>query len=352
METLAYGLAGGAILEFGGFPAGWLCGSMAAVMIAVLCGRDLKVPERLRGVAFVFLGTSMGSSLTPETVNKIQTWPVSITLLMLSVVATMVVGTQYLLRRHGWDIVSARLSSVPGALSAVLAIAADSRGDLGKISVSQGLRQVVLVCMVPVMLYFSPQIAPIAKTVVASLPDLALMMAAGTAGAALCTLLRVPGALLVGALLGSGLMHAIGFVSGTMPTVVLIIAYVVAGSSVGTRLRGMSISDLRAICVPALGGIFAAIMIAALFALLTATLTGLPFVEVWLAFAPGGVEAMTILAFVLNLDPSFVSSHHIIRLLALMVLSPLWTMGLHKPSPVTREIPPEAAGRPATKEIQ
>ncbi|MEA3535871.1 AbrB family transcriptional regulator [Rhizobium sp. CC-YZS058] len=332
VETLACGAAGGALLESGGFPAGWLCGSMAAVMIAVLCRRDLKVPERLRGVAFVFLGASMGSSLTPDTFAKIQTWPVSITLLMLSVIATMVVGTQYLMRRHCWDIVSARLSSVPGALSAVLAIAADSRGDLGKITVSQGLRQVVLVCMVPVMLYFSPELAPVTKAAVASLLDLVLMTGAGIAGAALCTLVRIPGALLVGALLGSGLVHAMGLVSGTMPPIVLIIAYVVAGSSIGTRLRGMSLSALKAICIPAIGSIFAAIIIAALFAALTASLTGLPFVEVWLAFAPGGVESMTILAFVLNLDPSFVSSHHIIRLIALMLLSPLWTMGLQKPS--------------------
>lgn len=330
METLAYGAVGGAVLEFSGFPAGWLCGSMAAVIIAVLAGRDLKIPERLRGFAFIFLGTSMGSGLTPETLEKIQTWPISITMLMISVAATMAVGTQYLLRRHAWDIVSARLSSVPGALSAVLAIAADSKGDIAKITVSQGLRQVVLVCMVPIMLYFSPEIAPAAKSAAASLPDVALMLAVGAVGSLICTLLRIPGGLLVGALLGSGLMHATGMVSGTMPAVILVLAYIVAGSAIGTRLRGMSISALKAICVPAIGSIFSAIIVAGLFAAMTARLTGLPFVEVWLAFAPGGVESMTILAFVLNLDPSFVSAHHIIRLIALMLLSPLWTLGLNR----------------------
>lgn len=326
--TLVLGAVGGALVQASGFPAGWLCGSMAAVMIGVLSGRDLKVPEKLRGFAFVFLGTSMGTSLTPETVEKIQTWPLSITMLMISVVATMVVGTQYLVRRHHWDIISARLSSVPGALSAVLAIAGDSKGDIGKITVSQGLRQIVLVCMVPVMLYFSPDIAPVAKAAVASLPDLLLMLAVGAIGAFLCMALRIPGGLLVGALLGSGLIHAMGWVSGTMPSIVLILAYIVAGSAIGARLRGMSMAVLKSICVPAIGSIMAAIVVAAIFAALTATLAGLPFLEVWLAFAPGGVESMTILAFVLNLDPSFVSSHHIIRLIALMLLSPIWTIGL------------------------
>jgi len=328
--TLALGAVGGALMQASGFPAGWLCGSMAAVMIGVLAGRDLKVPERLRGFAFVFLGASMGTSLTPETVAKIQTWPLSILMLMISVIATMVVGTQYLVRRHQWDIISARLSSVPGALSAVLAIAGDSKGDIGKITVSQGLRQIVLVCMVPFMLYFSPDVAPVAKAAVASLRDLVLMLAAGAIGAAICMILRIPGGLLVGALLGSGLLHAMGWVSGTMPSVVLVLAYILAGSAIGARLRGMSMAVLRSICVPAIAGIMAAIIVAAIFAAATSVLAGLPFLEVWLAFAPGGVESMTILAFVLNLDPSFVSSHHIIRLIALMLLSPIWTIGLQK----------------------
>jgi uncharacterized membrane protein AbrB (regulator of aidB expression) len=40
------------------------------------------------------------------------------------------------------------------------------------------------------------------------------------------------------------------------------------------------------------------------------------------AFAPGGLEAMTILAFVIGLDPAFVGAHHLARFLLIAMLLP------------------------------
>ena len=39
-----------------------------------------------------------------------------------------------------------------------------------------------------------------------------------------------------------------------------------------------------------------------------------------MAFAPGGIEAMTILAFVLGLDPAFVATHQLARFLGISLL--------------------------------
>lgn len=329
-ETLAIGVAGGGLLELAGMPAGWLCGSMIAVIVAVFAGRPLKIPDRLRSVAFILLGASMGAVLSPEMLGKLEKWPLSIILLALSVIATMVVGTQYLARRHNWDSASARLSSVPGALSAVLAIASDSRGDLMRITVSQTLRQIVLVSLVPVLLLVSPAPPEKVHAALAGPGDIFLMLAAACAGGLACARLRIPGGLLLGALLGSGILHATGMVSGVLPGAALIAAYVIVGSAIGARLRGTDPMAIVAVLRPAMGSIAAAIVIAAIFAALASFLTGLPFNEVWLAFAPGGVEAMTVLAFALNLDPGFVSGHHLIRLVGLMLLSPLWTAGLRR----------------------
>ena len=41
------------------------------------------------------------------------------------------------------------------------------------------------------------------------------------------------------------------------------------------------------------------------------------------AYAPGGLEAMTILAFALHLDPAFVGAHHLWRFLYVSVMMPL-----------------------------
>ena len=64
--------------------------------------------------------------------------------------------------------------------------------------------------------------------------------------------------------------------------------------------------------------------VALIFALGVSRLLGLPFGQVLLAFAPGGLEAMTIMAFALDLDPAYVGAHHLIRFLGLGLLLPLF----------------------------
>jgi uncharacterized membrane protein AbrB (regulator of aidB expression) len=44
----------------------------------------------------------------------------------------------------------------------------------------------------------------------------------------------------------------------------------------------------------------------------------------FLAYAPGGLETMIAMAVNLNIDPTFVAGHHVFRLLALLVLIPLF----------------------------
>jgi hypothetical protein len=51
--------------------------------------------------------------------------------------------------------------------------------------------------------------------------------------------------------------------------------------------------------------------------------TGFPFAQIWIAYAPGGVEGMAAMALSLHLDPVFVATHHIFRILALIGLLPI-----------------------------
>jgi uncharacterized membrane protein AbrB (regulator of aidB expression) len=49
----------------------------------------------------------------------------------------------------------------------------------------------------------------------------------------------------------------------------------------------------------------------------------LSFADVLIAYAPGGLEAMTILAFALHLDPAFVGAHHLWRFFFVSLMMPL-----------------------------
>ena len=83
--TMTIAAAGGALFAALGLPAPWLTGSMTAIVAAAMAGLPVGLPARLRDVAFVLLGISMGSSATPESVAQMQAWPGSLALLALSV---------------------------------------------------------------------------------------------------------------------------------------------------------------------------------------------------------------------------------------------------------------------------
>ena len=56
---------------------------------------------------------------------------------------------------------------------------------------------------------------------------------------------------------------------------------------------------------------------------------GVSFIQTLIAFAPGAFDALTILAFQMNIDPAYVAAHHVARFIALTAAIPLlarWLM--------------------------
>ena len=92
-----------------------------------------------------------------------------------------------------------------------------------------------------------------------------------------------------------------------------------AGAVIGTRFRGVAIAQARRLLGPALGLTALATAIAAVAAALVAAALEVPFGQVLIAFAPGGVETMPAMALFLGHDPVYVSVHHVARILALIV---------------------------------
>jgi hypothetical protein len=62
---------------------------------------------------------------------------------------------------------------------------------------------------------------------------------------------------------------------------------------------------------------------AAVFAGILEAWTGLPFNALLLAFAPGGLVEMTLISLSLNIDIAFISTHHVFRVIFLLLAAPL-----------------------------
>jgi hypothetical protein len=327
-ETLAVAAAGGATLGLTGFPAGWLSGSILAVAGASLAGRPMLIPTLLMRAIFVLIGISLGAVVTPETLHGMATYPLSIAVLLLAMAFISIGGAGYLRLIHRWGEVDAYLAAAPGGMSQVLALGAELGGDLRAIAIVQSIRVVVIAVGLPAglsLLGLVGHAAPRATGVLtlAVLDELAILVAVSTLAALVAYRVRFPGGLLFGAMLTSAVLHGSGLIHAVMPWWVANTAMVAMGAITGSRFANTPPRLLLNFVGAAFGSFVVAVAIAAVFAAVLISVLSLRAAEVMIAFAPGSVDAMMLLALALNLDPVYVGAHHLTRIFFVSLTMPL-----------------------------
>ncbi len=64
------------------------------------------------------------------------------------------------------------------------------------------------------------------------------------------------------------------------------------------------------------------LVLAAVFGQAVESTLGIPFSAALLAFAPGGLAEMSLIALSLDIDAAYVSSHHIVRIFMIVLAAP------------------------------
>jgi membrane AbrB-like protein len=326
-ETMMYGGIGAAALGLAGLPAGYLSGSIVGVSAAALSGRPVFVPTLVGRIVYVILGISLGSSVTPETVATMVTWPLSMIALALAMTAVTTSVMAYLKFVHGWDTLSALFAAAPGALAQAMALAAETGANVRAIAMVQTVRLFILAVALPIIFASfgvaglpPPRGAP--GPMMQSLIELGVLVAASGAAGVAALRFRIPGGLIVGAMAASGVLHGGGWVHAFLPVPVAICSFVVMGAMIGTRLGGADIRQLARLGLVGIGALLVGTAVGCLFAALVAWSLNLRLADVVMAYAPGAIEAMTIIAFALHLDPVFVGVHHLARFTFMSLVLP------------------------------
>ena len=107
-------------------------------------------------------------------------------------------------------------------------------------------------------------------------------------------------------MLAAGFMNGSGVVAGQMPPLLSDLSFALVGWFIGERFRGIKWRDVVALAGPMTVSFAVTGLVALAFSELIVALSHIPQSEAIVAFSPGGVEAMSILALALHLDPVFV----------------------------------------------
>ena len=342
IETLLIAAAGGITFAKLGIPAGLVSGSVLAVAIAALAGRQMRVPPMFQRICFVLVGILLGTIVTPETLKGMVTYPLSIAMLAVATIAMIAATTSYLRFVHGWDWASAFLGASPGAMAQVVALSAEFKADLRGVAIVQVMRVLLIMIGLPGSLalaglwagavFGAPE--PAGGN---SLAELAVLVAVSTALALLLRWIKFPGGLLFGAMAGSAILHGTGWVHAILPWWLGGGAVIVIGAVAGSRFSNTSWRTVVDYLGAAIGSFAVAIATAACFVTLVIVL--LPFrpADVVIAFAPGAQDQMMLLALALTLDPVYVGAHHVSRWLictfSLAIFAKSMSFGKGEPPP-------------------
>ncbi|MEZ0167222.1 AbrB family transcriptional regulator [Microvirga sp. TS319] len=325
-QILIAGL-GGLVFYWIGVPAAWLSGAAIGAILWGLTKHSVPMPKALADTAMLISGAAMGAAVTPAAITAMGRYPGSLVLLVLGVAAISWMSTLWLTRISGWRTADAVLASVPGALSTVLAVAADRKADVPSVAIVQNLRLFVLIALLPSIVVVTGGGGNTNVLIGQGMPiespgGLAIILFGGLGLGLVFKKLKVAAPILLGSMVVSSASHGTELVTGVIPPVIATCGLVLIGLFIAERFRNIQRSMLKRALVAALGSFSVGMGIAVVFSALAAWAADVSFANSLVAFAPGGLEAMTVLALVLGLDPLYVGIHHLVRFLSIGLVLP------------------------------
>lgn len=341
--TLVIGTLGGLAAAALGLPLGYLLGSILAVGITAAAGlrplgRTVVFPMRLRMAFVPVIGVAIGGAFTPEVAREALGWGGS--LLALVVFVPVAHGVGYLIfRRGGLPRVDAYFSALPGGLIESVQLGEEAGADVRLLTALQFLRLILTIISVP--LIFSALtgaavgsasgVQMTGADVPLTLRDVAVLIACGAVGAWLARLCRLPAWIITGPLILSALAHVTGWVEGVPPAWLIAVTQIVLGTGLGARFAGVSGAMLRRAGLLAVLNGAAVMALAFGFALTLHEVVGEPISAVFLAFAPGGLAEMSLIALSLNMSAIYVTTHHVARIALAVVAAQIGARLIRRP---------------------
>ena len=324
--TLAVGSAGGYGFMVLRMPLAWMLGALWITMIFSLAGLPTAVPRPLRDATMMVMGFMIGTGFTPDLLQHLGKWSVSFGFLVLNSAVLTTIIQAYFRHLGGFSRSTALFCSFPGGMTQCMLVGESYGGDPRIISLVHSIRILTVAAVVPFCFQWSMGIAGgglVRIYTPVNLPDLAIMSLCGIAGAFAGKWLRLPMPIFLGPMLASLLIHITGLTGATSPSLLINGAQVILGCAIGVRFAGIKVMTLLRPMLLAAGASFLMLAVSGLFAWMVFLVTAIPFSSLLLAFSPGGLPEMTVIALSLGTDLALVSSHHITRVIMVAVLTPV-----------------------------
>jgi membrane AbrB-like protein len=326
--AIAIGTAGGFVFDWLKMPLAWMLGACVFATVAAFFGLQIGMKVRLRQGMIIVLGVLLGSGFTPELVQRLGEWAVSLCVLTGMTMTGATLCYAWLRRTTDWDKPTCYFAAMPGGLNDMTIMGGAMGGEERAIALAHAVRILTVVLTIPVWY----RLVNGAQTSVLTMvhgpsgndwKDYAVLIACGVVGAVVGRLLRLPASFMMGPMIVSALAHLSGLTDSQPPGFLVAAAQVVVGTAIGCRFVGAALDRLHKEMAASIGAALILIACAVIFAKITVALTGLNLDATVLSYAPGGFAEMSLIGLALGIEIAMVATHHLFRLFLIIFTGPL-----------------------------
>ena len=317
-----------------GLPLPLLLGPMLGCLLVALAGVRLQGMGAVSTIMRTFLGVAIGASVTPDLVTELPQYATSLLLVPFLVAAIGGIGYPLLRRVYGYDHPTAYFAAMPGGLQDMLILGAEAGGNIRSLSLIHATRVLVIVTVAPFLLtaiYGLDLTAPPGKPIT-DLPigQAAMTVAAAIAGWQAASRLGLFGASIIGPMVVAATLSLSGLLTHRPPAEVIWAAQFFIGITVGATYTGMTATEIRRDLGAGLLFSFIVALISLTFITIALRLAPAGELEVILAFLPGGQAEMIVIALVTGADIALVVTHHLLRIVVILLLAPTFASWLQR----------------------
>lgn len=325
--TLVLGAAGGLLALSIGAPLPWLLGPLTVTGLAAafrlpLFGDTVAFPMTLRAFFIPVVGVLIGAAMTPEVLVSAPRWWPGLASMVVFVALAHAANHLWLRRVGRLSGPTAFHAAMPGGLLEAIELGEKRGADVGALTVLQFARIALTVTIVP-LVFTAVEGRAVGSGAGLSLAraglgltDAAILVASGVVGVYGARLLRAPAAAILGPILVSGAVHALGWTTATPPDWLVALAQLVIGVTLGLRFVGVAPQLLARYLALSAGSVAIMLALGGMFSLALSSSGFAPFGPMFLSYAPGGLVEMGLIAVSLEASPIFVTAHHLVRIVA------------------------------------
>lgn len=326
--TLIIGAAGGTGFYLAHLPLPWMLGSMLMIFIFVMAGAPLEAPNRLRPIVIPVIGVMLGSGFDSETFSHLSRWGLSLAGLSFYLALAAALVVPFYIKVGRLDPITAFFSAMPGGLNEMTVIGGAMGGDDKRIILAHAGRIVVSISIIAlwfrVILGYDVRGVPLSSGGGPGLTLTSALILLGCAvlGTWLGGKLRLPAPGLLGPMALSGIAHLTGLTHSSPPGLLVVLAQVVLGTLMGCRFKGAKPSLVAHTLALTAGGTMITMALSLGFAMLLHDAFGQTMEQVLLAYAPGGLTEMSLVALAMKAEVAYISLHHLVRIVILIAIAP------------------------------